>query len=174
MSDALAALSESFFQVSYVMEDLTEAEAWFQRMLGVPRFFRIGNMKLGPDCSYRGNPADSEMELSLGYLGDTQIELIRSVRGPSIYTEFLERKGPGLHHLGFAVTDFDAKVAELIASGLEVISSGTLLGGSDFAYFDCEAAGASLIEIVGFDDASRDFMEQLKQSSSESAREGGA
>jgi hypothetical protein len=67
------------------------------------------------------------------------------------------------------VSDFDATVAELLAGGLEIVSNGTLLAGSEFAYFDCEAAGASMIEIVGFDEDSRAFMEQLKQTSAASS-----
>ena len=37
--------------------------------------------------------------------------------------------------------------------------------GSQFAYFDCESAEASVIEILGFDEGTRAFMEQLKQQS---------
>ncbi len=42
--------------------------------------------------------------------------------------------------------------------------------GNEFAYFDCEAHGTSLIEILGFDEAMHGFMNQLKQASADAAR----
>ncbi len=164
MSEVPAELAPHFFQVAYVVRDMDVAEEWFGRILGVPAFTRMENVELGASCTYRGRPADSAAHLSLGYLGDIQVELIEPVRGPSLYTEFLETTGPGLHHLAFLVPDFDATVAFLGHSGVEVISEGQLGPGSQFAYFDCQAEGFSVIEILGFDVAIRGFMEQLKKS----------
>ncbi len=162
MNDVLAGLAPNLFQVAYVVRDMAAGEQWFQRILGVPSFFRMENVEIGEGCSYRGQPADSAAHLSLGYLGDIQVELIEPIRGPSPYTEFLENKGPGLHHLAFLVPDFAATVAFLGEAGLEVISEGQLSPGSQFAYFDCEADGFSVIEILGFDEAIRGFMKQIK------------
>jgi len=165
MTDVLETLAPHFFQVAYVVRDLPAAEQWFQKVMGVPRFLRMENVTLGDTCRYRGRPANSSMHLALGYVRDTQIELIESVRGPSIYTEFLDAKGPGLHHVAFAVPDFGAALAQLRAGGLEPVLEGALDTGMrvDFAYFDCETAGASVIELLGFDAAARTFMEQLKR-----------
>ena len=55
-------------------------------------------------------------------------------------------------------------MAFLRESGAELISDGQLGPGSQFAYFDCEAQGFSVIEILGFDEAVRGFMDQLKRS----------
>ena len=170
-SQVLDALAPHFCQLGYVVRDREASEEWFQRILGVPSFFRMDNVTFGPNFSYRGRPADSAANVSLGYFRDTQIELIEPVRGPSLYTESLEQKGPGLHHVAFEVPDFAGTVAALRESGLELLSGGPVGPGTDFAYFDCEAAGASVIEILGFDENIRAFMEQLRQQSSEA--EGG-
>jgi len=162
---ALAGIASHFVQMGYVVRDLAAAEAWFQSVLGVPAWTRMENMTFGADCRYRGRPADYAAHLSVGYLGDTQIELIEPVRGESLYTEFLESRGPGLHHLAFDVPDFDETVAALGENGLELIAVGAVGPGSRFAYFDCESAQASVIEILDFDEGTRDFMEQLKQQS---------
>jgi catechol 2,3-dioxygenase-like lactoylglutathione lyase family enzyme len=159
------AIAPYFCQIAYVVRDLQAAEAWFEQTLGVASFFRLENVTFGSDCSYRGRPYDAAVHISLGYLGETQIELIQPVRGDSPYTEFLEQKGPGLHHLGFDVPDFPAALDALRKSGLEVVAQGKLGPGSEFAYFDCEAQDASLIEILGFDEAMHGFMNQLKQKS---------
>jgi len=162
---SLAALAPHFFQVAYVTPDLAAAEAWFQGLLGVSSFFRMENVSFGADCRFRGRPADCEAHLSLGWLGETQLELIEPVRGESLYADFLAERGPGLHHVAFEVPDFDAAVAGLSESGHERLMEGALGPGSRFAYFETAAAGASVIEILGFDDAVRGFMKQLKEQS---------
>ena len=171
MTNAIpAAIAPYFVQVGYVVRDLQAAETWFEQTLGVPSFFRMENVTFGADCSYRGRPYDAAVHISLGYLGETQIELIQPVRGDSIYTEFLEQKGPGLHHLGFDVPDFAASLDALRQSGLEVVAQGQMGPGSEFAYLDCKAHGTSLIEILGFDETMHGFMNQLKQKSADAAR----
>ena len=164
MTDVLANLAPHFFQVAYVVHDLPTAEQWFQRVWGVPKFVRMEKVTFGEGCRYRGRPANAVVDLSLGFAKETQVELIQSLQGPSIYTEFLDAKGPGLHHVAFAVPDFPAAVAHMRAAGLESILDGTMSTGMrvDFAYFDCDAQGASVIELLGFDDAAWAFMQQLK------------
>lgn len=164
------AIAPYFVQVGYVVRDLQAAETWFEQTLGVPSLFRMENVTFGADCSYRGRPYDAAVHISLGYLGETQIELIQPVRGDSIYTEFLEQKGPGLHHLGFDVPDFAASLDTLLESGLELVAQGQMGPGNEFAYFDCGAHGTSLIEILGFDEAMHGFMNQLKQTSADAVR----
>ncbi len=164
------AIAPYFVQVGYVVRDLEAAETWFERTLGVPSLFRMENVTFGADCSYRGRPYDAAVHISLGYLGETQIELIQPVRGDSIYTEFLEQKGPGLHHLGFDVPDFAASLDVLRKTDLELVAQGQMGPGNEFAYFDCQAHGTSLIEILGFDEAMHGFMNQLKQASADAVR----
>jgi catechol 2,3-dioxygenase-like lactoylglutathione lyase family enzyme len=172
MTNAIpAAIAPYFFQVAYVVRDLAAAETWFHDVLGVPSWFRMENVAFGAECSYRGRPSDSAAHLSVGYLRKTQIELIEPIRGESLYTEFLDAKGPGLHHLAFDVPDFPATVAALRESGLELVMQGRVGPGSEFAYFDCDTAGTSVIEILGFDEGVRAFMQQLESASDGAARE---
>jgi catechol 2,3-dioxygenase-like lactoylglutathione lyase family enzyme len=169
MTDGISALAPYFFQMAYVVRDIEAAEEWFRRIMGVPIFTRLPNICLAEGCTYRGKPSNSEAHLSLGYAGDTQLELIEALRGPSLYTEFMDEHGPGLHHVGFSVPDYDATVAALLDEGLELATEGLVGTGTHFAYFDCEAAGASFIEILHFDDATLAFMEQLKAQSREAS-----
>lgn len=165
--EPIAALAPYFFQVAYVVRDIAEAEARFEQWLGVPVWFRMDNIEFGENCSYRGRESDSAAHLSVGWLRDTQIELIEPLRGESLYREFLDAKGPGLHHIAFDVPDFPATINALAGVGLEILAKGRVGPGSEFAYFDCETAGASVIEILGFDDAVRGFMNSLRQQSAD-------
>jgi methylmalonyl-CoA/ethylmalonyl-CoA epimerase len=165
MSDTLQVLAPYFCQVGYVVTDLVAAEEWFRQVMGVPRFLRMENVEFGDTCRHRGRPADYAIHVALGYARDIQIELIQAARGRSIYTEFLEANRPGLHHLAFAVPDFAAAAAHLRGSGLDPIVEGVIDAGmrTEFAYFDSGAAGASVIELLGFDAAAQAFMDQLKR-----------
>ncbi len=160
-----ACLDGAFFQVAYVVPSLDEAEQWFGRTMGVPYFERMEGVELGATCRHRGGPSDAVLDLSLGYLGDTQLELVRPRRGESIHREFFDAGGRGLHHLGFAVDDFAATMDELRNTGLEVVADGVLDTGMrvEFAYFDCSGAAASVIEVLGFDEAARSFMDELRK-----------
>lgn len=164
MTTGIESLAPYFFQVAYVVRDLAAAEQWFQRAFGVQPFFRMENVEVGPNCTFRGKPADFAMHLALGYMGETQLELIQPARGNSLYSQFLDERGPGLHHVAFAVPDFARTMADLRADGLTTLAEGYFETGTHFAYFDCHEAGASVIEILGFDEATRAFMESLKHS----------
>ncbi len=160
-------LAPHFFQVAYVVRDIDAAEGFLQQTLGIPRFTRMEDIHVAEGCAFRGVRADWHMTLSLGYLGDVQVELVQPIRGASPYAEFLEHRGQGLHHVAFLVPDFDATVAGLEGDGLEFLARGALGPGSHFAYFDCEGPGCSVIEILGFDEATRGFMEMLRERSAE-------
>ncbi len=162
------ALRDSFFQVAYVVPDLAEAEEWFRQTMGVGYFERMDGVELGATCRHRGAPADAVLDLSIGYMGDTQLELVRPVRGESIHREFLDAGGRGLHHLGFAVPDFAVAIDQFRSDGMEPVAEGVLDTGMrvEFAYFECTDAYASVIEILGFDDAAQAFMDDLRRKGS--------
>ena len=160
-NDVLGNLAPYYFQTAYVVRDLEAAEEWFKKIMGVPMWVR-SEVTLGEGCTFRGKPADSAMRLSLGFANEVQIELIEPLRGVSMYTEFLEQKGPGLNHIGFAVPDYDKAFAELKDAGLEAIQEGQLAT-TRFSYFDCEAYGASIIELLGFDEGTLAAMAQMKE-----------
>jgi hypothetical protein len=77
--------------------------------------------------------------------------LIQSLRGPSIYSDWIERHGYGLHHLGFFTTEMAARVRDLEGLGLRVSQWGRgygLDGDGGFTYFDSLAAFGVIIELI--------------------------
>jgi hypothetical protein len=89
---------------------------------------------------FRGEPAVYRVLLAFGQLGPTQIELVQPLEGQSIWGEFLERHGPGLHHFRVTVSNFDETVQAWQAAGIENVASGTGAHvGSRWAYFDTSA-----------------------------------
>jgi catechol 2,3-dioxygenase-like lactoylglutathione lyase family enzyme len=159
--------AKGFTQVSYVVRDLDAAARWFERALGV-EFFGVREYKLG-GSDYRmtagGKPVSREVGIKLalaraGGRGELEIELIQPDGGDSIFSKFVERTGGGLHHVAFEVDNFDAAAAPLESDG--IIARAVSNGGNKIAYFDCRAAGASIIEVAQYDDATRRDFQQLK------------
>lgn len=87
--------------------------------------------------------------VSLG-AGTSHIELIQPVDPQSGVAKFLERRGPGLHHVAFEVEDLAAALAELRDGGAELIDEEPRrgLGGHMIAFIHPRASGGILTELV--------------------------
>jgi catechol 2,3-dioxygenase-like lactoylglutathione lyase family enzyme len=148
-------------QIAWVTPDLDATEKALTTLLGAKKWIRMAAVHFGPDaCTYRGRPADFVADIALSYAGDTQLELIAPVRGVSIYTEFLDRAGPGLHHICVEVADVERALAERNA---EVVQRGLMPGGMEFAYVSAQGAGVPYIEIAHIPPEIRAFFDYVKQ-----------
>lgn len=148
-------------QIAWVTPDLDSTERALTTLLGAKKWIRMPGVHFGPDtCTYRGKPADFVADISLSYAGDTQLELIAPVQGESIYTEFLDRAGAGLHHVCIEADDLERALAERDA---EVVQRGLMPGGIEFAYVSAEDAGVPYIEIAHISPEIRAFFDYIKQ-----------
>ncbi|MGE0215751.1 VOC family protein [Mycolicibacterium sp.] len=159
-------LDQTPVQIAWVTHDLDATEAMLTALLGARTWTRMPGIHFGPDtCTYRGAPADFVADIALSYAGATQLELIAPVGGTSIYTEFLDRCGPGLHHICVEARDeahFEAAVADAERHGAPVVMAGAMPGGMRFAYVSGESAGVPYLEIAHIPPAIRGFFDQLK------------
>ena len=148
-------------QIAWVTRDLDTTEKALTTLLGARKWIRIAGVHFGPDtCTYRGRPADFVADISFSYAGDTQLELIAPVTGESIYTDFLDSVGPGLHHICIEADDLERALAERNA---EVVQRGVMPGGMEFAYLSADAAGVPYIEIAYISPEIRAFFDYVKQ-----------
>jgi hypothetical protein len=148
-------------QIAWVTPDLDATEKALTTLLGAKKWIRMPGVHFAPDmCTYRGRPADFVADISLSYAGDTQLELIAPVQGESVYTEFLDRAGAGLHHICIEADDIERALAERDA---EVVQRGVMPGGIEFAYVSAEAAGVPYIEIAHIPPEIRAFFDYVKQ-----------
>jgi len=83
-------------------------------------------------------------------IGETHIELLEPLSQSSPVGKFLERRGPGLHHVAIGVTDIRASLAELKARGARLIDETprTGAGGCLVAFVHPESANGVLLELV--------------------------
>lgn len=124
-------------QVAFVVEDIEDGMDRFGGLLGIgPWEIHRFEPPALTDRTFRGEDGEFSMVLALTQLGDTMIELIEPLEGPSIYTEHLEEHGEGLHHVAcFAFEDPHAVVDEFEDAGMPVLQSGNY-DGVEFWYFD--------------------------------------
>ena len=100
--------------------------------------------------AHRETVEDQGVEAVLLDVGDGHVELLRPLGPETAVGKFLERKGPGLHHVAYAVDDIDATLEKLAAAGLELIDSEARVGirGSRVAFLHPRSTGGVLTEIV--------------------------
>ncbi|ADB50696.1 conserved hypothetical protein [Conexibacter woesei DSM 14684] len=138
-------------QIGIVVHDLDRALARYERALGGGpwRIWTYGPRNV-PRLTYRGADAAFEMRVALSS-SVPQIELIEAISGPSIYTEWLDRHGEGLHHLGMFEEDVDGGIARMAAQGFDLMQSGRGYGrdgDGGFLYFDTAAELGVILELI--------------------------
>jgi methylmalonyl-CoA/ethylmalonyl-CoA epimerase len=81
--------------------------------------------------------------------GESHVELLEPTSPESPIAKFLEKKGPGIHHLCLDVADIDATLAELKAAGVKLIHETPFDGahGCRVAFVHPSATGGILLEL---------------------------
>lgn len=77
--------------------------------------------KLGLKCYAIEEVADQKVKTAFFKVGDTKIELLESTDPEGPIGKFIAKKGPGVHHLAFAVDDVNKSLADAEANGIQLI-----------------------------------------------------
>jgi methylmalonyl-CoA/ethylmalonyl-CoA epimerase len=90
------------------------------------------------------------VEAVLFDIGDAHIELIAPLSPDTGVARFLDRHGPGLHHVAYRVEDIEATLLTLSAAGVRLIDESPRIGirGSRVAFLHPSSSGGVLTEIV--------------------------
>jgi methylmalonyl-CoA/ethylmalonyl-CoA epimerase len=82
-------------------------------------------------------------------VGESRIELLEPTSGDSPVARFLARRGPGVHHVCFAVEDIDRALDELAAKGFRLLHRNAVPGadGKRVAFLHPESGHGLLIEL---------------------------
>ena len=108
------------------------------------------NRLFGAEIETRETVADQGVETALLRVGDDRIELLASLADDTPVGKFLERRGPGMHHVAFEVDDVGAELEHLAAGGAELVDERPRAGleGRDVAFVHPHATGGVLAELV--------------------------
>jgi methylmalonyl-CoA/ethylmalonyl-CoA epimerase len=93
--------------------------------------------------------ADGATIVSLPF-GEAEVELLAPVRTDSPIAKFLERRGPGIHHICYRVPDLDAALASCRAAGYRLVDEipRTGAGGRRIAFVHPKATAGILLELT--------------------------
>ena len=105
---------------------------------------------LAMPLEHRETVEDQGVDAALVGVGAGHIELLAPLGPETPVGRYLERRGPGLHHVAYAVEDIDAALDQLRAAGLRLIDETPRIGirNSRVAFVHPGAMGGVLTELV--------------------------
>ena len=75
---------------------------------------------LGYELSHVDDVPSQQLEALIFEKGAERIEVLIPRSEDSVVGRFLAKRGPGMHHLCYAVADLDATIAELVECGVQL------------------------------------------------------
>ncbi len=123
--------------VGVAVEDMDAALALYRDELGLP-------------LAHREVVEEQGVDAALFDVGDGHVELLAPLGPDTPVGKYLERRGPGLHHVAYAVDDIDAELERVRAAGLRLIDERPRVGirNSRVAFLHPGALGGVLTELV--------------------------
>jgi len=132
-------------QVGIIVKDVEETARKLEKLIGIGPF-RIFEPDYR-DLTYKGKTGKFKVKIGLAKAGAIQIELAQPLFGETIYDEYVQRKGYGLHHLGVRADNMQKSVKRFQSKGIKVIQSGNRPGTS-WAYLDSENRSGIVFELI--------------------------
>jgi methylmalonyl-CoA/ethylmalonyl-CoA epimerase len=137
-------------QIAVVVNDLEKTMEQYTKLLGWGPWnvYRHAPPRLH-DTVVRGRDVDYTMLGAETHVAEMGFELLQPLEGPSIYKEWLEQHGEGLHHVAVMLHDFEestqlkAKFAEV---GAQVLMGGRIGDTIEFFYLDTEPSLKIILE----------------------------
>jgi len=100
--------------------------------------------------AHREVVSEQGVEAVLLDVGENHVELLAPLDSETPVGRFLQKRGPGLHHVAYQVNDIDATLAALKRAGMALIDEQPRAGirGSRVAFMHPAGTGGVLTEIV--------------------------
>ena len=123
--------------VGVAVEDLDAAVTLYEQSFKMP-------------VAHRETVESQGVEAVLLDVGENHVELLRPLAEDTPVGKFLAKRGPGLHHVAYQVTDIEAALEKIAAAGVQLIDSEPRTGIRDsrVAFLHPRSTGGVLTEIV--------------------------
>ncbi len=138
-------------QIGILVEDIPKAVAYYSKILNIRPWFHSKTAK--NEVYYQGKLIRLDLDIVLAFQGGMEIELIQVKSGDEcVYSDLMRKNGGGIHHLGFFVSDYNAKLAKMKEAGINILQSGTIITNGSavtrFAYLDTIEQCGIITEII--------------------------
>jgi LAO/AO transport system kinase len=105
---------------------------------------------IGFAVTHRETVTQEKVRVAMLPAGDSHIELLQPAAPDSPISRFLEKRGPGLHHIALRVPDLNAAVACLRAAGAKLLNEPREgAGGHLYVFVHPASTGGVLLELIG-------------------------
>jgi len=121
--------------IAVVVPELRESLKFWQNQLGL-------------DLDHTENVPSQQSQVAFFPLGDAEVELVTPTTDSSGVAKYLEKRGPGLHHICFEVDDIDDMLVTLKEKGVILIDeTAKALEGRKMAFIHPKSANGVLVEL---------------------------
>lgn len=139
-------------QVGFIVRDIQASKEVFAKFLGlpVPPHFDGGEFSV-TQTEYKGNPAPkANCLLAFFDVGPgMQIELIQPNGEKSVWQDFLDEKGEGMHHIAFNINGMDEKILNCEGFGMKCVQRGKYGNAAgEYAYLEADNSLKCLVELL--------------------------
>ena len=127
---------EKIEHIGIAVKNLEESNSLFAALFGKPH--------------YKVEEVKSEgVKTSFFDVGPNKIELLEATNPESPIAKFIAKKGEGIHHIAFAVTDIKAEIARLKSEGFTVLNEEPKFGADNklVAFLHPKTTNGVLIEL---------------------------
>lgn len=118
------------------VRDLAMAIPLYEKLLNTP-------------C-YKQEAVESEKVITAFFqTGESKVELLQSSDPDGVIAKFIEKKGEGIHHVAFAVSDIEAEIKRLKEAGFQFINETPKAGADNklVCFLHPKSTGGVLVEI---------------------------
>ncbi len=124
--------------IGIAVTNLEEAIPFYENMLGL-KCYAVEEVK------------DQKVKTAFFMVGQTKIELLESTDPEGPIGKFIEKKGPGIHHLAYAVENVNQSLSELEEKGVRLIDQKARKGaeGLNIGFLHPKSTLGVLTELCG-------------------------
>jgi methylmalonyl-CoA/ethylmalonyl-CoA epimerase len=122
--------------IGIAVRSLAEAVPFYEKVFGLK-------------CYNIEEVADQKVKTAFFRVGQTKIELLESTDPEGAIGKFIEKRGEGVHHIAFAVSDIEERLKEAEEAGVRLIDSCPRKGaeGLDIAFLHPKSTFGVLTEL---------------------------
>jgi methylmalonyl-CoA epimerase len=104
---------------------------------------------LGLKVSHIDTEPGQQVVVAFLPVGESKVELVEPIGPEGAVARFMQKRGEGIHHICFEVTDLEAMLRQLEAQGVELIDRQPYIstGGKKIAFIHPRSAHGVLIEL---------------------------
>jgi len=129
-------LFEKIDHIGIAVSDLEKAVQFYRDQIGI---------------ELKGTEVVDEQKVKVAFfpVGESKIELLESTEPDGPVGRFIEKKGEGVHHISFRVSNIEEKIKQLKEQGVALIDEKPRYGagGARIAFLHPKSTGGVLVEL---------------------------